>query len=141
MADTTFDRPVRHPHPVHISLAVSMIPLFLGALLSDLAYGSSYQVQWKNFASWLIAGGLIFAGLSLVWSLVEALRADNRSAARRWLAPILVLATFAVGLINALVHAKDAWASVPAGSILSVITVVLALGAVWSVFAHRQVRP
>jgi uncharacterized membrane protein len=141
VAGTTVDRPARIPHPVHISLAASMIPLFLGAVLSDLAYGSSYQVQWKNFASWLIVGGLIFAGLTLVWSLVEALRADNRAAAKRWIGPILVLATFVAGFINALVHAKDAWASVPAGTILSVITLLLALAAVWSLFANRQVRP
>lgn len=140
MAGTTFDRPVSFPHPVYILLAVSMIPLFLGSLLSDLAYGSSGQVQWKNFASWLIAGGLVFAGLTLLWSVVEALRADHRGAAKRWIGPILVLATFVSGFINALVHAKDGWASVPAGSILSVITLALALAAIWSAFANRRVR-
>lgn len=140
MAGTTFDRPVSFPHPVYILLAVSMIPLFLGSLLSDLAYGSSGQVQWKNFASWLIAGGLVFAGLTLLWSVVEALRADHRGAAKRWIGPILVLATFVSGFINALVHAKDGWASVPAGSILSVITLALALAAIWNAFANRRVR-
>lgn len=140
MAGTTFDRPVSFPHPVYILLAVSMIPLFLGSLLSDLAYGSSGQMQWKNFASWLIAGGLVFAGLTLLWSVVEALRADHRGAAKRWIGPILVLATFVSGFINALVHAKDGWASVPAGSILSVITLALALAAIWSAFANRRVR-
>ena len=35
------------------------LPLFLGALLSDAAYASSYEVQCINFAEWLIAGGLL----------------------------------------------------------------------------------
>ena len=43
-------------HPVHAVLASSALPLFLGALLSDWAYSSSYEIQWTNFASWLIAG-------------------------------------------------------------------------------------
>ena len=42
----------------------STIALFLGALLSDLAYYRSYQVQWINFASWLIAGAWCSAASS-----------------------------------------------------------------------------
>ena len=44
------------------------LPLFIGALLSDWAYSATYQIQWINFASWLIAGALVFTGLALLWS-------------------------------------------------------------------------
>ena len=140
MAATTIERPARNLHPVHTILLVSVLPLFLGALLSDLAYGSSYQVQWKNFASWLIAGGLVFAGLALLWAIVDALRADIRGGSR-WLYPLLLLATFVVGFVNALVHAKDAWSSMPAGTILSIIMLILALVATWIGISVRRAQP
>ena len=140
MAATTIERPARNLHPVHTILLVSVLPLFLGALLSDLAYGSSYQVQWKNFASWLIAGGLVFAGLALLWAIIDALRVDLRGGSR-WLYPLLLLATFVVGLVNALVHAKDAWSSMPAGTILSIIMLILALVATWIGLSVRRAQP
>ena len=124
-------------HPVHAILLASTIPLFLGALLSDWAYAESYQIQWTNFSSWLVAGGLVFAGLALAWAIVDALRADVRRQST-WLYPALILATFIVGFFNALVHAKDAWAAMPEGLILSAIVLVLAIAANWA--AHAQVR-
>ena len=47
--------PVVRPGPLHGTLLAGTVPLFLGALLSDIAYGQTYQIQWANFASWLIA--------------------------------------------------------------------------------------
>lgn len=120
-------------HPVHAFLLAAAVPLFLGAMLSDAAYASSYQVQWTNFASWLIAGGLVFGGFALVWAAVELLRADRRGG--RLIYFLLLLAAWVLGFINALVHAKDAWASMPAGLILSVIVVVLAMAATWIGFS------
>ena len=38
----------------------------------------------------------------------------------------LLLAAFVVAFINALVHAKDGWAAMPTGLILSAVVVVLA---------------
>lgn len=126
-------------HPLHAVLVASILPLFLGALLSDIAYGSTYEVQWKNFASWLIAGGLVFVGFSLLWSVIDLLRA-GRSGMMHWLYPVLLAATFVVGFINALVHAKDAWSSMPAATILSVVMLVLAMAAIWSGLWAREAR-
>jgi len=64
-------------HPVHAFLLAASVPLFLGGLFSDLAYSSSYEIQWTNFASWLIAGALVFAGLALAWAFIDLLRADR----------------------------------------------------------------
>ena len=113
------------------------LPLFLGALLSDLAYSSSYQVQWTNFASWLIVGGLVFSGFSLLWALIELLRADRKG--RRRFLPVLVLAAaWVLGFIDSLVHAKDAWASMPAGLILSALVTALIIGAIWLSFSGAR---
>jgi hypothetical protein len=62
--DRTHQRPL---HPLHAILLAGTVPLFLGVLLSDIAYAASYEVQWKNFASWLIVGGLVFGGFALRW--------------------------------------------------------------------------
>jgi uncharacterized membrane protein len=125
-------------HPVHAVLLAGTVPLFLGALLSDWAYSASYQVQWTNFASWLIAGGLVFTGFALLWSLVEALRADVPRRGRKWVPVALLVGTFVLGLVNALVHAKDAWAAMPEGLILSVLVFLLALAATWAGFSHGR---
>src|SRR5207237_7234543 len=110
---------------------------FLGALLSDWAYSASYQVQWTNFASWLIAGGLVFSGLALLWALIELLRA-KRKGGRRLLSFLVLLATWTLGFIDALVHAKDAWAAMPASLILSLIVTALAVAAVWLGFSATR---
>jgi len=43
----------------------------------------------------------------------------------------LLLVTFVLGFINELVHAKDAFATMPAGMYLSFILTILALVASW----------
>ena len=58
-------------HPLHAVLLAGTVPLFLAVLLSDIAYSASYEMQWKNFASWLIVGGLVFGGFALLWAVIE----------------------------------------------------------------------
>lgn len=127
MATTHHNSFRRLTHPVHIVLLVSTLPLFLGALLSDWAYAVTYQVQWINFASWLIAGALVLLGAALLWTIIDAFRADTPRGGGKWFFVGLVLATFVVGYVNALVHAKDAAATMPAGLILSIIVFLLSL--------------
>ena len=116
-------------HPLHAVILAGTIPLFLGGLLSDWAYSASYEIQWKNFASWLIVGGLVFAGLALLAALIGLLRGRR---GRRWIIYLLLLlAAFVLGFVNALVHAKDAWASMPEGLVLSAIVTLLVLVATW----------
>jgi uncharacterized membrane protein len=119
------------PGPLHATLLAGTVPLFLGALFSDIAYGQTYQIQWANFASWLIAGGLVFAGFAFLFALVNLLRAE-RKAGQPTLYVLLLLATWVLGLVNAFQHAKDAYAMMPAGLVLSAIVLVLALASTWT---------
>ena len=133
--DTAIMRPVRRYsrplHPLHAIFLAFPLPLFLGALLSDLAYGSSYHVQWINFAAWLIAGGLLVGAFALLWALIGAFRSKGPYAGRPIVYLVVLLVMWVLGFVNALVHGKDAWATMPAGLYLSLIVTLLALVAAW----------
>ena len=118
------------PGPLHAVLLAGTVPLFLGGLLSDIAYYKTYQIQWSNFASWLIAGALVFSGFALLFALVNLLRAQRKSG-RPAVYFLLLLAAWVLGLVNAFQHAKDAYAMMPAGLVLSVIVTLLAVVATW----------
>lgn len=127
----------RELHPLHAVLLAGTVPLFLGGMLSDIAYANTYEIQWNNFASWLIAGGLVFNGLALLWALIDLVRAEFRGGLNL-VYTLLLLLTWILGFINALIHAKDAWASMPTGLVLSVIVLVLACAATWLGFSKRN---
>lgn len=118
------------PGPLHAILLAGTVPLFLGALLSDITYYQTYQIQWSNFASWLIAGGLVFCGLAVLFALVNLIRAD-RKAGRPVVYLVLLVVTWALGLVNAFEHAKDAFATMPSGLILSALTTLLIVVTAW----------
>lgn len=117
-------------NPLHALLLAGSLPLFLGALLSDIAYYNSYHIQWSNFASWLIAGALVFSGLALLCALIGLFRSDRRQGGAL-VYFLLLLGGWILGFINALIHAKDAWAIMPTALVLSVIVTVLILAATW----------
>ena len=127
----TMDRINAHaPGRWHAFLLAAAFPLFLGALLSDHAYSTSYELQWSNFASWLVAGGMVFLGVALLFAIVDLIRGK-----RSLLYFVLVLAGFVLGFINALVHARDAYAVMPTGLVLSLLVLMLVGAATWSAFA------
>ncbi|AOH35839.1 MAG: hypothetical protein GX761_09165 [Gammaproteobacteria bacterium] len=119
-------------HPVHAVFLAGVIPLFAGALLSDLAYFRTYEIQWQNFASWLLAGGLVMAGVALVFAFAGL--APARRTPARVLYLVVLAVTWIIGFFNALHHARDAWASMPAGLVMSVIITLLAIAAAWIAF-------
>lgn len=127
----------RAPHPLHAILLSFAFPLFLGALVSDIAYANSYQVQWANFAAWLIAGALLFSAFAVLWALVDVVR-TKRIQGRAGIYAMLLLAMWVIGFINALVHARDGWAMMPTGLVLSIVTVLLAFVASWIGYAGSE---
>ncbi|MEE1657228.1 DUF2231 domain-containing protein [Microvirga sp. CF3062] len=118
-------------HPLHAILLAFPLPLFLGALISDFAYRSSFHIQWANFSSWLIAGGLFVGAFAVLWALINLFRRGPASKGRLVVYFVVLLATWGFGFVNALIHAKDAWATMPEGLYLSAITTLLALVAAW----------
>jgi uncharacterized membrane protein len=122
---------LRPIHPLHAMLLAFPLPLFLGAWFSDLAYTRTFQVQWVNFASWLIVGALVGGGFALLWVLIDIVR-DRAALSRRQLFHAgVMLVMWVLGFINALIHGKDAWASMPEGMWLSFIATVLAFIGSW----------
>jgi len=118
-------------HPLQAILLSFPLPLFLGALLCDAAYTATFQIQWANFAAWLIAGALLIGGFALLWALVDVFRVGASQRGRQVLYFLALLLMWAVGFVNALIHAKDAFATMPEGLYLSAATVLLALIASW----------
>jgi len=126
-------------HPVQAIFLAGMLPLFIGAAVADAAYAKSFDIQWNNFASWLLVGGLLFGGIALVFAIIDLFRASQRT--RRTLPYVLaLLAAWIAGIFNALIHARDAWASMPAGLVLSIIVVVLSCAAIWLGFRTPHIR-
>lgn len=127
-------------HSLHAILLAGTVPLFLAVLISDFAYSSSYEIQWKNFASWLLVGGLVFGGFTLLWAIIDISRVAARTM-RQFIYVSLLLVLWVLGFIDALVHAGDAWASMPAALNISTIVAVLAMAATWLGFSssHRGV--
>lgn len=124
---------------MHAVIAFSALPLFLGALLCDWAYASNHEDQWANFAAWLIAAGLLFTGLALLWALVDLLRLRPMRQRQGLVYVLALLAAFGLGFVNALVHARDGWATMPSGMVLSAIVMILALaGSVLGLAAWRR---
>lgn len=126
--------PVGPPlHPLHAILLGFPIVLFAGGLASDITYLNSAEIQWTNFAQWLIAGGLVFGGLVLLFALVRLLRARRHGGRGRAGAYFILLAAmWVLGLINAFQHSHDGWSSVGTlGLVLSIFTTLLALAAGW----------
>ena len=127
---------------VHGILLAFPIALFTSALITDIAYLRTAQIQWSNFSSWLIAGALVGGGAVLAWSLIRLLFAWRTPARRgRAVYAAVVAVMWVLGLINAFKHSQDAWSSVGAfGVTLSVICTVLALAAGVIAFSGRLDR-
>jgi uncharacterized membrane protein len=139
MAVTIESRYSSSIHPLHAVLLAGTVPMFLGAALCDSEYASTYEIQWSNFASWLIVGGLVFGGIALLFAIIDLSRPARRAPGVGIYFAVL-LATWLVGFSNALTHARDAWGSLPGGLVMSVITAVLACLATWIGFATPRIR-
>ena len=123
-------------HPFHAAVLAGAAPLFVGALLADWAYAKSYQVQWSDFAAWLLIGAMVPATLALACALVERVRGGGGASY-----PVVLAATWIVGVLDALRHARDAWAIMPVAPVLSLVAAVLACVATWMGFSRLRGVP
>jgi uncharacterized membrane protein len=129
--------------PVQAILLAFPVALFTAAVVSDITYLRTAEIQWSNFSSWLIAGGLFFGGFVALLALISFLGSGRRHG-RRLTYLLLLVAMWVIGFINALLHSRDAWYSVtPMGAFLSVVTALLVLIAAWigySAFPREEIH-
>ena len=123
---------------IYAALAAVPAVCFTGALLTDIAYVNSPDMQWTNFSAWLLAFGMLFAGLAFLAGIVRAVQWRPRPVtASDWLYAACAIAAMALALLNNFVHSRDAWTSVwPEGLMLSVATVFMMCLAAY--FSHRS---
>lgn len=126
--------------PLHAILLAFPVALYPSALLCDITYLRSAEMQWSNFAAWLIAGADVFAGLLIIVALVRFVRGGR--AGRDLLYLLAIAAMFVAGVVNAFKHSQDGWSSVGTlGLFLSLCCALLALFAAFLAFSEfRMVR-
>ena len=132
-------------HPLLRILTSFPIACFCGALMTDIVYASTADVVWADFSTWLLAVGEAVGVIAAIVGLVDLL-ANRRYRTPRSVPVAIIgsLLVLGVGLLNNLVHSRDAWTSVvPEGLALSAVTVVLIVLTVWfssgTVYRNRVV--
>jgi uncharacterized membrane protein len=106
--------------------------LFVGVLIFDIAYANTGYILWAKSSAWLVSLGLVFAivpqliNLGFVWFSKRHVRSSSQV-----LNFCLNVVGIVAALINAFVHSRDAYAVIPAGVWLSLVTVLtMAVGRV-----------
>lgn len=100
--------------------------MFVAALIFDAVYTNSAVVMWFKSAAWLIVMGLMFAIIPRLINLARVWFSRGRvSTAREKIAFFLYLFGVVAAIFNSFVHSRDAYAIVPEGLWLSVLTVLL----------------
>src|SRR5882724_5546572 len=115
----------RRGRPIHKLLVSFSAAYFAGALVTDLVYWQMPDVLWERFSIWLIAAGLIMAGLATVAYVIDLAgrRRINRPA---WPRAIGYGLAVLLAVTNAFVHSRDGYtAVVPTGLTLSTLVVVV----------------
>lgn len=129
-------------HPLHAIFLAFPVAMFTGALIADIAYLRTAEIQWTNFAAWLITGGLLFGAPALLWALILFLRAPRGGEGRARVAAYAVLLAimWVAGLVNAFHHGRDGWSSVGTpGLFLSILSTLTALAAAWIGHSGRRI--
>ncbi|HEY4091704.1 MAG TPA: DUF2231 domain-containing protein [Luteibacter sp.] len=99
---------------------------FVAALIFDIIYAKTGTILWAKSAAWLITLGLIFAIIPRLVNLTQVWITSRRFSTGAdhvdfWLNVVAIVAA----ILNAFVHSRDAYAIMPAGVWLSVLTVAL----------------
>lgn len=130
--DHTYQRglPLFHAIPL-----IGALLLFLGTTLSDYAYSSTYHLQWAVLASWLNIGGLILISLAFLSAILSFFHARQRSI-MLLIYPALLLLTWILSTVNALIHFQDAWALMPISFALSMVVTIFSGASAWVGFSR-----
>ena len=117
--------------PIHKMLVSFSAAYFAGALVTDLVYWQIADVLWERFSIWLIAAGLIMAGLAAVAYVID-LAGGRQIDTPAWPRVVGYALAVMLSLMNAFVHSRDGYtAVVPTGLTLSGIVIVVLLLTAW----------
>ncbi len=99
---------------------------FVAALIFDILYLRTAVIQWDKGAAWLILFGLLFAVVPRLINLVRVWITSRQTATSTDRIDFgLNLLAIVAAIFNELVHTRDAYAVIPAGVWLSLITVLM----------------
>jgi uncharacterized membrane protein len=117
--------------PIHRILVSFSAAYFAGALVTDLVYWQMPDVLWERFSIWLIAAGLVMAGLAAIAYVIDL--AGGRQIDRpAWPRVAGYALAVLLSVINAFVHSRDGYtAVVPTGLMLSGLVVIVLLLTAW----------
>jgi uncharacterized membrane protein len=129
-------------HPLHVMLVPVPVTCFVGALVADLTYACTANLQWANFSGWLLAVGVIVAALAALFGFIDFL-GDRRIRVLRaaWIHALGNVVMLVLAIFNLLVHMGDGYtAVVPFGLGLSALTVLVLLVTGWNGWSmvHRH---
>ena len=117
--------------PIHKMLVSFSAAYFAGALVTDLVYWQIPDVLWERFSIWLIAAGLIMAGLAAVAYVID-LAGGRQIDTPAWPRVVGYALAVLLSLMNAFVHSRDGYtAVVPTGLMLSGLVIVVLLLTAW----------
>jgi uncharacterized membrane protein len=117
--------------PIHKMLVSFSAAYFAGALVTDLVYWQIPDVLWERFSIWLIAAGLIMAGLAAVAYVID-LAGGRQIDTPAWPRVVGYALAVLLSLMNAFVHSRDGYtAVVPTGLMLSGLVIVALLLTAW----------
>src|SRR5258707_10704246 len=129
----------RRGRPIHKILVSFSAAYFTGALVTDFVYWQMPDVMWERFSIWLIAAGLIMAGLATLAYAID-LAGRRRIDRPAWPRAVGYALAVLLALTNAFVHSRDGYtAVVPTGLMLSglVVLVLLATASGAAALANR----
>jgi uncharacterized membrane protein len=117
--------------PIHRILVSFSAAYFAGAFITDLVYWQVPDVLWERFSIWLIAAGLVMAGLATIGYAIDL--AGGRQIDRpAWPGVVGYALAALLSLMNAFVHSRDGYtAVVPTGLTLSGLVIVVLLLTSW----------
>jgi uncharacterized membrane protein len=125
------DSPVRG-EPIHPLLMSFPIAYFTAAFVTDLAYWRTAAVLWETFSDWLIAAGMVTAGIAIIVFLIDLVRGKQIDGLA-WPHAIGYALAVLLSLLNAFVHSRDGYtAIVPTGLTLSALVVAILIITSWS---------
>ena len=129
----------RRGRPLHKMLVSFSAAYFAGALVTDFVYWQMPDVVWERFSIWLIAAGLIMAGLATIAYVID-FAARRRIDRPIWPRMVGYALAILLALANAFVHSRDGYtAVVPTGLMLSAsVVAILILTKIATALANRR---